>query len=117
MTSNQNAGTNTGEDICPKSWKLPSSNDSAVGGFPYLYTTAYKSDYTNFNKAFHTLLAGSYRDGSLASAGMSGCYWSSVPYSSGASYRYNLDLSSSDVGPSNLSSRHSGFTVRCVSSE
>ena len=91
---------NTTYDICPKGWRLPTSNE--------------QSGITGYSSAFSPVYSGRYNGGSLYDTGSNGYWWSSTAsnlqaqnslvYYSGSLYtgRYN---------------KFYGFSVRCVKGE
>ena len=109
--------TNATDSICPKGWKLPTSNNSNSGSFGGL-TSAYSisnnsTGATALTKSpLYFIPAGYVYSGSLVSAGNSGDYWSSTAFSS--DYAYNLYFKSGRVNPSNFNGRHGGQPVRCL---
>ena len=112
-------GTNVTDSICPKGWKLPTSNNSNFGSFGGL-TTAYgigsNSDGANSlrKSPSYFIPAGHVLSGSLLYAGDYGFYWSSTAYSSN-SLAYYLSFSQSGVFPSGTGYTGSlGFSVRCL---
>ena len=109
---------NATDSICPKGWKLPTSNNSNSGSFGGL-TTAYgignNSDGANSLRKFPLYLvpAGYVTSGSLSDAGYNGNYWSSTT----ADYRfiaYLLYFYSGDATPSVDGVRDYGQSVRCL---
>ena len=111
--------TNATDSICPKGWKLPTSNNSDSGSFGGL-TNAYgissnsgnSADATAFTKSpLYFIPAGSVNSGSLG-AGEIGNYWSSTVESS--DYMYSLYFNSRNVDPSAFGEEYSGQSVRCL---
>ena len=108
------------DSICPKGWKLPTSNNTNKGSFYYLLEKySLNSNYNSttitqsplyFNPSGYVLSA------SLRYAGADGYYWSSTAYSS-ASYAYYLGFYSGYVNPSSSYSRYGGLSVRCLASQ
>ena len=96
-------------DICPKNWRVPTSDDS--GEYQALYT-AYSSNATNFRNALSTPFSGHFRSGSASYQGSYGYFWSST--SIGGSYMNYLDVDASYVTPSSHYERCYGFSVRCL---
>ncbi len=140
-----NAGTSVdsgdvSSSICPKGWRLPTSN-RALGDEGYKYSfdclaidsvtgnkiaigKAWKeANYTNdslsltdasgaiLNGGFYSA-AGQIDTGSLGYIGSRGYYWSSTAYSNTSAYV--LTLYNAGLGPSSNSSRYRGLSVRCV---
>ena len=97
------------EDICPKGWRLPTSN--ANGEFKALYT-AYSSDYTAFQTALDTPLSGYFTSGTARNQGYGGSFWSSTWF--GNNGMRTLNVRSSTVNPSNSGVRSDGLSVRCI---
>ena len=97
------------EDICPKGWRLPTSN--ANGEFKALYT-AYNSDYTAFQTALDTPLSGYFTSGTARNQGYGGSFWSSTWF--GNNGMRTLNVRSSTVNPSNSGVRSDGLSVRCI---
>ncbi len=133
---------NSGEaagSICPKGWKLPTSNkaNTVNGSFNKLVmdgssqitpANAWKTDQTDttlgnsfgivnptngavFGAAFFPA-AGYVRSGSLSGVGSLGYYWSSTASSSTGAY--TLYFNSGYVDPSYYIGRDLGLSVRCV---
>lgn len=103
--------------ICPKGWRLPTSN---VGGeFETLVNALGGTSSTNnITKApFYGVRGGYVRQGAddlFAYAGDGGYYWSSTPFSDGSN-AYNLAFGDiSNIDPSYRWARYFGFSVRCV---
>ena len=109
--------------ICPKGWKLPESNSTAVGSFGGLLS---KYSIVNSDTASMTKLTSSplyfVRGGYVyqsttylfRDAGDRGYYWSSTPNSDG-SYAYYLGFwSTGSIDPSYNYARNYGFSVRCI---
>ena len=97
------------DSICPKGWRLPTSRsggefDTLVGSLNS--TTITQAPYY-FNPSGYVL------SGSLRNAGYTGYYWSSTAYSN-TSYAYDLYFVSGFVGPSGITARLNGFSVRCL---
>ena len=86
-------------DICPKGWRLPTSNE--------------QSGITGYASAFSPVYSGYYYYGSLNYTGSGGNWWSSTAYNSGNQYilgYYTGSLSTGYYG------KYYGFSVRCVRS-
>ena len=99
------------DSICPKGWKLPTSNNSNSGSFGGLVGSLNGTTITQAPYYFNP--SGCVSSGSLRYAGNVGYYWSSTAYSS-TSRAYYLAFGSGPVSPSNLSYRSLGFSVRCL---
>ena len=118
-------GTITSQDatdsICPKGWKLPTSNNSNSGSFQALMNaysignnTAGSTAITQTPLYFNP--SGYVNSGSLWYAGNEGDYWSSTANSS-TSNAYALYFYSGFVGPSYDYYRYGGQSVRCLASQ
>ncbi len=115
--------TDATSSICPKGWRLPTSNsDSANYSFGNLVKQyGYSGSNQTSGVTDATLLAsplffargGDVYSGSLSYQGSRGYYWSSRAYSD-ANLAYYLNFYSSYVNPSYNSARNRGFSVRCV---
>ena len=121
------------DSICPKEWKLPTSNNTSNGSFSYLltqYGVASKLSGTGTNvtngtsgKSYNIASEPLYftRSGyvrpnspSLGSTGLNARYWSSTP-DSNTSVAYSLYFSASGVNPSSYgTNRYLGFSLRCL---
>lgn len=103
--------------ICPKGWRLPTSNTN--GEFGKLVTALGGASSTNnvTQAPFYGVRAGRvYQDitNLFAYAGDNGRYWSSTPTStSNAAYSLSF-ASTNNVNPSFDSTRRYGLSVRCV---
>ena len=108
------------DSICPKGWKLPTSNDTNKGSFYYLLEKySLNSNYNSTTITQSPLYfnpSGYVRSGSLRYAGGYGGYWSSTAYSS-TNYAYNLYFNSGYVDPSIYGYRYLGYSVRCLASQ
>ena len=104
--------------ICPKGWKLPESNSTAVGSFGGLINAgSIGTDVAKLTSAPYYFVRGGviYQAINLFRfAGDQGRYWSSTPHSSGANAYYLGFWSTSSISPSSSSSRQLGFSVRCI---
>ena len=104
--------------ICPKGWKLPESNSTAVGSFGGLINAgSIGTDVAKLTSAPYYFVRGGYVYQNTSNlfiyAGNEGRYWSSTPYSNAAN-AYNLDFwSTGSINPSNNNNRNNGFSVRC----
>ena len=99
------------DSICPKGWKLPTSNNSNSGSFGGLVGSLNSTTITQAPYYFNP--SGYVGSGSLRGAGYEGDYWSSTAGSttSGAYYLYFV---SGYVYPSNYNIRYVGQSVRCL---
>ena len=116
-------GTITNKDatssICPKGWRLPTSNIYTENYSFGKLTNAY--GITNNSKSDTALLSsplffvrGGYIDADgLYFKGSGGRYWSSTAYSD-TSYAYLLNFGISGVTPNTGYYRFDGYNVRCV---
>ncbi len=102
------------EDICPSSWRLPTSGNN--GDFANIYAQ-YSGESPSQVVAFQTMLStplsGTFYSGKAFYQGSSGYYWSST-FGGAVGMRY-LRAASDGVYPSSgNSSRYTGFSVRCI---
>ena len=137
-TNNQST---TGTSLCPAGWHLPKGGDKSneannelwslvVNGInggtkpanydsqtrPYYDGTPEGSDASNKLKAYpnNFLYSGLFDSSSASSRGIFGYYWSSTAKAS--DYSYGLFLYSSYVIPgTDVSIKHYGFSIRCIS--
>ena len=86
-------------DICPKGWRLPTSNE--------------QSGITGYSSAFSPVYSGYYRAGSLSDTGYLGYWWSSTADTNFGQYR--LYYYSGFLG-TDYSNELLGLSVRCVRS-
>jgi uncharacterized protein (TIGR02145 family) len=114
---NQSVNGGTGStlyNICPAGWRLP-TGEATTGEFTTL-NTAINSGSTSSPSGLFTnglyMYSGYWYNGSFASQGSSGYYWSSTVNLT-ASAR-SLYFSSASVSPANVNSKRYGFAVRCV---
>ena len=121
-------GTITNADatssICPKGWRLPTSNSATakysfgnlVRQYGYSGYNQDISDATLIASPFFFAHGGSIRDGELYNlAGNDGFYWSSTAATSGTDNAYNFRFAKDYyVRPSYGNYRYFGFNVRCV---
>ncbi len=115
-------GQEASASVCPKGWRLPTSNKSSgATGYNYSFNNLVdKLGFTNDaagstklrGEPYNFQLAGRVSDGSLGRVGSYGYYWSSTASSS--TYAYALYFGSSAVSPSNNPNRYRGYSVRCV---
>ena len=96
-------------DICPKSWRLPTSTSN--GEFQALYT-AYSSDATIFRNALSTPFSGDFTNGGVYGRGEYGYFWSSTWSTTNKAYR--LLVYSTQDSPSYSGSRDRGSAIRCL---
>jgi uncharacterized protein (TIGR02145 family) len=114
ITNGQASGS-----ICPKGWKLPTSNSSVSGSFGGLL--AVENIGKNVAKLtgdgyFFVRGGGIYQEKGLlfGYGGDYGVYWSSTPYSTSTN-AFDLYFSSTNiVEPSSNYYRNNGYSVRCV---
>ena len=99
------------DSICPKGWKLPTSNNSNSGSFGGLVGSLNSTTITQAPYYFNP--SGYVYSGSLWNAGNEGDYWSSTAYSN-TSRAYYLYFSSGSVYPSRYYYRYYGQSVRCL---
>ena len=102
------------DSICPKGWQLPTSNNSNSGSFGGLVGSLNSTTITQAPYYFNP--SGYVYSGSLRYAGFEGDYWSSTAYSN-TSRAYYLYFNSGRVNPSDVDSRYSGQSVRCLASQ
>ena len=95
------------EDVCPKGWRIPTSN---VGGeIGALYSNY---SYTTLRQDFHLPLSGVFYNNSANDQGSKGCFWSSAR--SGNANMNNLFVDTGNILPSDSSNRSYGFSIRCI---
>ena len=104
-------GEDATDSICPKGWKLPTPNNSNSGSFGGLVGSLNSTTITQAPYYFNP--SGYVDSGSLWLAGNEGDYWSSTAHSS-ASNAYLLYFYLDNVGPSGISLRYYGRSVRCL---
>ena len=107
--------------ICPKGWKLPESNSTAVGSFGGLINAgSIGTDVAKLTSAPYYFVRGGYvsqyTDYLFEDAGNYGDYWSSTPTSNvAATTAYVLYFRSTNyILPSSYNTRQLGFSVRCI---
>ena len=115
--SGSSNSSNAQYDICPAGWRLPTGGSS--GEFQALYAeynsnALMRASIENSGAAF--ALAGYFSNAAPASQGSYGIYWSSTRYSDLNMYGLRL-LDTSSVYPASISSRLSGYAIRCVLKE
>ena len=107
----------TNDSICPKGWKLPTSDNSNPGSFGGL-TSVYgisgnSAGATALTKSpLYFVPAGELSIGSLGVAGSAGEYWSSRAHNS--TLAYQLFFGPNSVNPSLAYNRYQGRSVRCL---
>ena len=102
------------DSICPKGWRLPTSNNSNSGSFGGLVGGLNSTTITQAPYYFNP--SGYVYSGSLRYAGDAGYYWSSTALSSPI-LAYSLGFSSGRVYPSGSGNRYLGRSVRCLASQ
>ena len=102
------------DSICPKGWKLPTSNNSNSGSFGGLVGSLNSTTITQAPYYFNP--SGYVDSGSLVYAGDDGRYWSSTA-SSYTNSAHFFSFYSGGVNPSLSYNRSSGFSVRCLASQ
>ncbi len=108
--------------ICPRNWKLPTSNNQSKGSFYYLLskyglTSSVSAGSYNIARSPLYFVRSGYvapNDKYLYRTGIAGYYWSSTPGPSNANYAYDLGFNASSVYPSNNYDRYFGFSLRCL---
>ena len=105
------------DSICPKGWRLPTSNSTTAnysfGKLLTAYSYSSSSDSILLASPLWFVRAGYVYNGSLDGQGSYGYVWSSRAYSN-SDGAYGLGFSSSVVDPSYSDDRYSGNSVRCV---
>ncbi|MBQ9180696.1 hypothetical protein IJ135_01205 [Candidatus Saccharibacteria bacterium] len=116
------------QSICPKGWKLPTSNAASPYASDFFsLTTAYgmssssssQSTSNFYNQAgpgttANFLLSGYYLNGNYVGGGSYGDYWSSASYANTSRAR-DLNFSEGSVASANYyGDRYFGFAVRCL---
>ena len=106
-------------DICPKGWRLPTSGsyNTTTGGGEYQnlynkYSGATGGQAVAFRNALSTPLSGFYSGSQSSNLGTYGLFWSSTWRSTNS--MYSLNVSSSNVYPSNSYNRNGGSSIRCI---
>ena len=101
--------------ICPKGWRLPTSNSTTANYSFGKLKNAYNATTGTAlaGSPLRFVLEGFLYSGKLYSAGYYGNYWSSMT-GSNSSYAYNLYFGSGHINPSVSYNRYYGFPVRCV---
>jgi len=112
----------TSKSICPKNWRLPQSNTTAVGSFQGLVNAGdIGTDVAKFtgNGYFFVRGGGIYSvSGGVDGAGDFGRYWSSTAYANTYNpnnMSYDLRFTSSNqLRTDDSYHRYHGYSVRCV---
>ena len=107
--------------ICPKGWRLPTSNSytnnysfgKLTNAYGITNSTNGSSDAALRSSPLWFVRAGNVNNGNLNNQGSNGNVWSSRA-NSNSNNAYNLNFNSSNVNPSNNNNRNNGFSVRCV---
>ena len=102
------------DSICPKGWKLPTSNNSNSGSFGGLVGSLNGTTITQAPYYFNP--SGRVASGSLRFAGSHGDYWSSAAFSN-TGLAYGLYFLSGNLNPSYNPFRYYGQSVRCLASQ
>ena len=109
---------NASGSICPKGWRLPSSNSTTDNGSFGKLTTIYNigSNAAGFSRIqtypLYFVPGGFVNVGKLDNVSTYGFYWSST--ASDASHAYALNFNSNNAGPSTNYFRYHGMFVRCL---
>ena len=103
---------NTTVSICPKGWRLPTSENS--GDFKTLYDN-YKSSLALRSSPVNFTLSGLVGSSSRDNQGSSGNYWSSTVNSNYGAY--TLYLGTSHVYHTYGDNKYLGFSVRCIADD
>ena len=120
---------NASGSICPKGWKLPNgSNNTTKGTFGYMLsqygvqsnlsgTSSVNNNTYNIALSPLFFVRGGYVTPNYTSkftnAGRGGEYWSSRAYSN-TNRAFCLNFDNSDVNPSGVNDRGSGYSLRCL---
>lgn len=109
--------------ICPKGWKLPTSNSVTAGSFGYLINAgSIDTNVATLTEPPYSFVRSGYVSQNtsflLYSAGTYGNYWSSTP-SSTNTLAYNLAFGGTDsLDPSDSynrnDGRNGGYSIRCI---
>ena len=114
--------------VCPKGWKLPSSDSTAKGSFYYMLsqygvqsnlsgTSSVNNNTYNIalSPLFFVRGGGIYPNSTskFIVAGQNGYYWSSRA-SSGTRNAGELYFGTSGVNPSDGTTRYYGYSLRCL---
>ena len=105
--------------ICPKGWKLPESNSTAVGSFGGLINAgSIGTDVAKLTSApYYFVRGGDVYQTTISLfiyAGNGGYYWSSTPDSTVNNAYYLAFGNTGDISPSSNDLRQNGFSVRCI---
>ena len=114
------AGTSSGnatEDICPKNWRMPTSNTGEYGALAnaiYGSTgeTSNATKVANYRNALSLPFSGHFYNGLAHDQGKYGYFWSSTRYSNDGMY-YST-VRTSYVNPSAGINHYFGYSVRCL---
>ena len=98
ITGSSNS-TSATQDICPKSWRLPTSSE--------------QSGITSYKDAYSPVAGGNYGGGSLFDTGY-GSWWSATAYNS--TVRYGLGYGGGSLYTHSSYYRYNGIFVRCIRS-
>ncbi len=110
--SDRSSGDSSGdsnEDICPKGWRMPSSNEynSLYTGSSYSY-----GNPTTYRTAFRLPYPGQMDRGVASNQGERGSYWTRDRRDDGTMYL--LYVTNSTVSANSNLSRYSAFPARCI---
>lgn len=114
ITSGQATGS-----ICPKGWKLPTTNNTNSGSFSKLVTSGnVGNDIVKLTSApYYFTRTGNINQNVsllLAYVGNGGNYWSSTPYST-ATNAFDLNIAgATSLVLNDNASRYFGLSVRCI---
>ncbi len=108
-TSEGTSSGNATEDICPKGWRMPTSNS---GEYQTLYSNTNYNNYDRYREALRLPLSGYFYDGSAIDQGSYGFCWSSTRSSN--RNMYTLFANTGNIYPANGDYRYIGRSVRCV---
>ncbi len=107
-------------NVCPNGWILPPSKSPYDKSFQKLlnaYGIQYNTDASVLSQApLHLVYSGKLISSQIMIAGSSGWYWSSTPYETNTSYRFQFSSRAypDDTSSSNYVNRDEGLSVRCV---
>ncbi len=107
--------------ICPKGWKLPESNSTAVGSFGGLINAgSIGSDIVKLASSPYYFVRGGFVNQSVSylfyGAGAYGDYWPSTPNGNGYAYIFSFSgtNSNSAISGNSYGERYRGHSIRCV---
>ena len=113
-TSQGTSSGNATSSICPKGWRMPTSNTGEMTVLYNAYSSGSPNQYTAFRTAFHLPLSGYFYNGSVRDQGSVGNWWSSTRYDYD-DYMHYLYVSTSSIGPASVGlSRYYGCSLRCI---